>query len=120
MAGLTRLAIRQAMALHDAAMKRVDDANMALLCDSRSTETHKSYMLTALNQESEAASILETINLEPSRSILFKSAAWIAVECGEIHRAEELVRRGLDGNPPDIFRQEFRDIRKEIERVRET
>ncbi len=44
---------------------------------------------------------------EPSRSVLFRSAATLAYDCKEFRQAEKLILIGLDGNPPSEIRQEL-------------
>lgn len=47
---------------------------------------------------------------EPDRSILFRSAGSLALECAEIRTAEQLLAMGLAGNPPEEIAEEIRDL----------
>lgn len=50
--------------------------------------------------ERAAAMGLVAESLEPSRSILFRSAASLALLCGEVEDARRLAHLGLGGDPP--------------------
>ncbi|WP_243146698.1 hypothetical protein [Scytonema sp. UIC 10036] len=52
----------------------------------------------------------DLLDLEPTRSILHRSAAVLAVECSELRSAERLIGRALAGNPPDDIANELRDL----------
>lgn len=47
---------------------------------------------------------------EPSRSILLRSAASLAVDCREFREAEKLITLGLSGDPPSELADELRDL----------
>ncbi|MCO6454150.1 MAG: hypothetical protein J5I93_02440 [Pirellulaceae bacterium] len=47
---------------------------------------------------------------EPTRSVLLRSAASLAVDCREFREAERLVAIGLSGNPPHEIADELRDL----------
>jgi len=65
----------------------------------------------AYKLESEAAYALITeYELEPTRSILFRSAATLALRAGLIPEAGRLACAGLAGNPPDEIATELRDV----------
>jgi hypothetical protein len=59
----------------------------------------------ALDSESKAAALTRQ---QPSRSILFRSAANLAIEAGDYGRAEQLACLGLIGNPPEDIADELR------------
>ena len=42
--------------------------------------------------------------------MLHRSAATLAVECGELRYAERLIGRALAGNPPEDIADELRDL----------
>ena len=65
----------------------------------------------ALGHEREAAELVaKDANLEPTRSVLLRSAASLAVECGEHREAEKLIATALAGDPPDEVAEELRDL----------
>jgi tetratricopeptide (TPR) repeat protein len=51
---------------------------------------------------------------EPTRSVLHRSAATLALDCGEFREAERLIGRALAGNPPAQIAQELRDLLKRV------
>jgi hypothetical protein len=70
-----------------------------------------SLTLKAFKKERQAAlSVLNETDLEPTRSVLFRSAASLAIECFEFREAEKLICAGLYGNPPDEIAEELRDL----------
>lgn len=101
------------MELHREAMVLVDDALSA-----RQHGQEKRYlalMKRALEQETAAADQLaNSQEVEPTRSVLHRSAASIAVDCGELPLAEKLICRGLLGNPPGEIAEELRDLLEQV------
>ncbi len=69
----------------------------------------------AFEQERTAAREMENDpHLEPTRSILLRSAATLGLQAGEIREAERLVATALAGDPPDEIADELRDLLEEI------
>jgi len=69
----------------------------------------------AFRLEREAAELLANRpDAEPSRSILFRSAASLAVQSGAIMEAEKLVCMALAGSPPNDIADELRDLYEQI------
>jgi hypothetical protein len=54
------------------------------------------------------------LSAEPTRSVLHRSAAALAVECGEAREAERLIAVALAGNPPEEIAEELRDLWQEL------
>ena len=54
------------------------------------------------------------IDLQPSKGIMFKSAAWIALNAGMSEESLEMVKKGLAGNPPQWIIDELLEIKKEV------
>ena len=50
------------------------------------------------------------MDAEPSRSILHRSAATLAIDCGELKAAERLIATALSGNPPEEIAEELKDL----------
>ena len=44
--------------------------------------------------------VANDLEAEPTRSVLHRSAATLAIECGEIPTAERLIAIALSGKPP--------------------
>ena len=56
----------------------------------------------AYELEAEAAAAYATrLDAEPTRSVLFRSAATLALDCGLLPEAEKLVCTALIGSPPE-------------------
>lgn len=76
---------------------------------------HKAFLLYAMAfgiEKRAAMSLLNKYDKEPTRSILFKSASWLAIQCEMYQEATELARHGLTGNPPIELRDELEKILK--------
>jgi hypothetical protein len=52
----------------------------------------------------------QALDYEPTRSVLFRSAATLALRCGELREAEKLASIGLSGHPPDEIADELREV----------
>ena len=76
----------------------------------------KRLFLEALALEREAALLLPVSEeAEPSRSILFRSAASLAYNAEEYETAEQLIAHGLSGFPPAEIKEELKDLYENIE-----
>jgi len=70
----------------------------------------------ALALEREAALLLPVSEeAEPSRSILFRSAASLAYNAEEYETAEQLIAHGLSGFPPAEIKEELKNLYEDIE-----
>jgi len=77
------------------------------------SEESKEKLKEAFYREREAA-ILAKDSSEPTRSVLFRSAATLAFNSDCIRDAEEMVAYGLIGNPPDEIAEELRDLLEQV------
>lgn len=103
----------EANELHRQAMALADLAEEA----RRTGDKEKCRALTveALNLESTAAwKIANDATMEPSRSILFRSAASLAIGVGETRIAEQMIAAALAGNPPPEIVEELRDLLEDV------
>jgi IrrE N-terminal-like domain len=99
--------------LHDRAM---DLFEVALLT-ARAGDSNLSRRLfnEALDKEAAAAdSVAADYELEPTRSILHRSAAALALRIGDVEKAKKYVEIGLGGNAPDDIRVELTVLREQI------
>jgi hypothetical protein len=98
---------------HHEAMALVDSATQAR---RRGDEPIFLKMLReAFTLEKEAATLIaEQADLEPTRSVLHRSAASLAFQCGELREAERLIATALAAFPPEEIAEELRDL---LERV---
>ena len=71
----------------------------------------KSLFKDAFDLERQAALlVVPDANAEPTRSILLRSAATLAVDCHEFKEAERLIAIALSGTPPAEIAEELRDL----------
>lgn len=86
--------------------------DQAVLARQRSdAETVIALSKAAFTKERAAADLVANhFDLEPTRSVLHRSAAVLAIECNQLRDAERLIGRALAGNPPDDIADELRDL----------
>lgn len=95
--------------LHREAMELVDQAVLAR--QQGDAEAVITLSKAAFTKERAAADLVaDQFDLEPTRSVLHRSAAALAIECSELREAERLIGRALSGNPPDDIADELRDL----------
>jgi hypothetical protein len=95
--------------LHRQAM---DYAGRAFIAKrSGDADTAQSLFRDALRLETEAVGLVsDDLSNEPTRSVLFRSAATLALDYGDVRAAEQLAARGLAGNPPEDIAEELREV----------
>lgn len=99
--------------LHHTAMELYEHALLA----SRQGDRRRSLELLrkALAMEVAAAdSVAVDLELEPTRSVLHRSAASIALRLGDVATATRYTEAGLRGNPPPEIRDELTVLREKI------
>lgn len=102
-----------AHALHREAMDLADHA----MIERARGNTQRAMTLSkdAFEKEREAAQLIEhMIDFEPTRSVLFRSAASLALDFNAYDEAEKLVARALAGRPPEDIAEELRDLFRQI------
>ena len=91
----------------------------AMECVDRAHEAKRRGDISAVTQNFADAFLLEKqateamipyLDVEPTRSILLRSAASLALECSHDEEAERLACLGLSGKPPIEIRAELRDV----------
>lgn len=98
--------------LHEKAMEFYDEAFFARREGKQSLANKK--LREALELETQAAEMLkDRLEIEPSRSVLYRSAASMAISCAEYRQAEKLIATALAGNPPEEIAEELRDLLEE-------
>lgn len=103
----------KAQQLHQKAMAKAGEAFES----QRTGDLDRYLALTkeAFEQEKAAAWILfHKFEAEPTRSVLFRSAAQLAFNCGKMREAEQLISAALAGNPPEEILNELRVLYQEI------
>src|SRR3712207_2893391 len=91
--------------LHDEAMELSQQALVARNAGDVRRAEELARQACAL--EAQAAELVpEGKGSEPTRSILYRSAASLAYQCKEYRMAQQLVAKGLAGYPPPRIEQE--------------
>lgn len=99
----------QIQVLHQHAMDLAEEAAIARLRGA--SEQAEQLTRQAFEQETRAAALVANIlDAEPTRSVLHRSAASLAIECGELQAAERLIATALTGNPPPEIAEELKDL----------
>ncbi len=99
----------QIQILHQQAMDLAEAAAVARLRGAIEQATQLTRQ--AFEQETQAANLIASVlDAEPTRSVLHRSAASLAIECGEIRMAERLIATALSGNPPSEIAEELKDL----------
>lgn len=91
-------------------------AEKAIIVRARGdVDAAKMHIAEALRLEERAARLaVESGVPEPTRTILLKSAAHLAVDAGEFRMAEQLICTALAGEPPEELAEELRSAFEEI------
>jgi hypothetical protein len=100
--------------LHNEAMDAAELAHIAKLKGDIDTFLELSKKAFELEKQA-ALAISQDFTLEPTRSILCRSAATLAMDCGEFREAEKLVSLAMWGNPPDDIAEELRDLLETVQ-----
>jgi len=95
--------------LHAEAMEYAELAEVARLNGNRSTFAAHAKKALALERRA-ANSLRDEYQAEPTRSILYRSAASLALDCEEFRLAEQLIAAGLSGDPPESIADELREL----------
>ncbi len=100
---------KKADRLHDQAMeiahKAVDAKRMG------NEEEALQYFSQAFDLERETAMyFVNKLEIEPCRSVFFRSAAWLAFHAEQYREAERMAAFGLSGNPPEMIEDELREV----------
>lgn len=94
------------MTQHQKAMALSDQADIC----RRESMREDALRLYAEAFEAESCAAEET-DVEPSRSILHRSAAWLGIEAGLYREAERIARRGLSfEGVPDELAEDLRTV----------
>jgi hypothetical protein len=99
----------QVNVLHREAMDLAELAQVAKLRGEVDRSNH--LRRQAFTKESSAAALIANHwETEPTRSVLHRSAASLAIECGEFEIANRLIATALSGNPPAEIAEELQDL----------
>ena len=99
----------QVNVLHTEAMDLAELAQVAKLRGEVEQSNH--LLRESFAKESSAAALIANHwEAEPTRSVLQRSAASLAIECGEFEIANRLIATALSGNPPSEIAEELQDL----------
>ena len=99
----------QVNVLHKEAMDLAELAQVAKLRGEIEQSNH--LLRQAFAQESSAADLIANHwESEPTCSVLHRSAASLAIECGEFEIDNRLIATALSGNPPAEIAEELQDL----------
>lgn len=98
--------------LHDQAMEYTDQSFRARRLQGR--EQYLYFTRLAFKKEAAAADLLVDEDIEPTRSILHRSAATLAWRCEMYEESKRLIYRGLAGNPPSDIENELHDLLEKV------
>ena len=99
---------RRVNQLHREAMEFADESFVARL--EKDHERYLHFTRLALEKEAAAADLMVDKDIEPTRSVLHRSAATLAWRCKEYDRGKKLAYRALAGNPPSDIERELHDL----------
>lgn len=101
--------------LHDKAMELADESDLAKI--KGNPESANDFAMMACDYEEKAAALVSAIpENEPTRGILYRSAASLAYWYKDYPRALRLIKEGLSGFPAGEIAEEMIELREEIER----
>ena len=90
----------------------MDLADQAVAAQRRKARNEATQLFRQAFERERAAAVLFVIDFdaEPTRSVLLRSAASLALDCEEFREAERLIAAALWGNPPAELYEELRDL----------
>lgn len=99
--------------LHREAMRLVEEGESARR--QGNGPLAREWLCQAFACERQAADlVVGDLSLEPTRSVLHRSAAALALECGALREAERLIATALSGDPPEEIAEELRDLLEQV------
>ncbi|MCB1033499.1 MAG: winged helix-turn-helix transcriptional regulator [Acidobacteria bacterium] len=116
MNGVDKGVLERATSRHRLAMELVDRALLEQQSGDDSAAA-QSLRRASLEEQVAALSLASFHDLEPTRSVLLRSAASLALECGHLEEAKLLIAAGLEGEPPNELRDEFLDLGRKLEQL---
>ena len=99
--------------LHEQAMDLAEDAFLAQKIGDKTTFVQLSKEAFLL-EKSAALSLLNQPDAEPSRSILFKSAAFLAFDAQEFQECRDMITYTLLGKPDATIKAEMNQLFAEV------
>ena len=96
--------------------KAMEHSDLAIIARIKGDEQAAiGHVVSAYELEAQAANaLLNDLHAEPTRSVLFRSAATLARDCGHYADAAKLVYRALAGDPPAEIASELKDLLEQV------
>ncbi len=105
---------RRVNQLHLEAMEFADESFVARL--EKDSERFLHFTRLAFEKEAAAAELmLNELDVEPTRSVLHRSAATLAYRCEMYEEAKRLIYRALAGNPLPDIEYELNDLLEKVD-----
>jgi hypothetical protein len=95
--------------LHERAMLLAEDAFLAKRAKNQA-EAMDLYQQPFTLEKEAAMLLVNDYDIEPTRSVLFKGAASLALNCENFREVERMTGFALSGNPPAPITQELREL----------
>jgi hypothetical protein len=94
----------------------MEESDLAFIAKTKGElEASTRHLRAAYELEAQAANALfNELASEPTRSVLYRSAATLAKDCGLLTEAEKLINRAMAGNPPSDIADELRDLLEQV------
>ena len=109
--------LEKAKIIHEKAMALSQEATMARIWNDEPKA--QTLYKESFGLEREAAFIYsERFDKEPIRSILYRSAASLAVECHLYQEADLLIQQGLSSSTPSDVMKDFRELKEKIQSIK--
>ena len=103
------MTLEDARTNHNRAMDLADEAIVLNSRGDLASATAK-YREAFLLERAASDEVAGCRELEPTRSVLHRSAATLALDCGDKAEAIRLANRGLEGTPPEEIAKELREV----------
>ena len=98
---------------HNKAMDSAERAFVARIHGQR--EQAHNLFVQAFKYELEAIAQLEAEGrIEPTFSVLHRSAGTLALDCNQPEKADEIVKKALNQNPPQEIAEELHELQHQI------
>ena len=110
---MNQVQIQTINGLHHEAMEYTGRSMRAKRYGEREKYLH--FTRLALEKEAAAADLMADEPIEPTRSVLHRSAATLAWRCQDYDTARKLIYRALDGNPPPAIEWELEDLLAKVQ-----
>ena len=105
------------MSVRDFHNKAMDFAERAFVARIQGRpEQAYNFFLQALEYELEAIAQLEKVEgrIEPTFSVLHRSAGTLALDCNQPKKADKIVKKALNQNPPQEIAEELHELQHQI------